>query len=59
MSIENYYSLNYLHKYKHQVYFRYADHVSIGDEVLVEENDKLIPRKVVNVSGLLMQGNNY
>ena len=36
--------------------FRYADHVSIGDEVLVKGNDVLTPAKVINVSSLIMQG---
>ena len=36
--------------------FRHADQVSIGDEVLVEENDDMMPAKVVNVSTLVLQG---
>ena len=35
---------------------RYADHVSVGNEVLVEENYELIPAEVINVSTLSMQG---
>ena len=36
---------------------RYADQLSIGDEVLVQENNELIPVKVNNVSSVAMQGN--
>ena len=35
---------------------RYAEKVSAGDEVLVPENNKLTPAKVINVSSLKMQG---
>ena len=31
----------------------------MDDEVLVSENDELTPAKVVNVSSVQMQGNNY
>ena len=37
--------------------FRYANNISLGDEVLVNKNDQLIPEKVENISILLMQGN--
>ena len=36
--------------------FRYADHISLDDEVLVFGDD-LIPTKVVNVSSIMMEGN--
>ena len=36
--------------------FRYADNISVGDEVLVEGNDKLTPLRVINVSNIMMQG---
>ena len=35
---------------------RYANEVSIGDELLVKENSKLLPAKVVNVSSFMMEG---
>ena len=38
------------------IFFRYADQVAIGDEVLVLENDDLTPTKVINVSSFNMQG---
>ena len=38
-------------------YFRYADEVSIGDEVLVQGNNGLTPTKVINVSKITLQGN--
>ena len=28
---------------------RYADQVEIGNEILVDENDKIIPAKVINI----------
>ena len=37
--------------------YRYADQVSVGDEVMVLRNDKFMPAKVMNVSNLIMQGN--
>ena len=36
---------------------RFADQVSVGDEVMVLDNDKLRPEKVINISDLIMQGN--
>ena len=36
--------------------YRYADQVLVGDEVLVQGIDNLIPAKVINVSSLNMQG---
>ena len=38
---------------------RYADAVSLGDEVLVEGNNVLTPARVTNVSKLTLQGNQY
>ena len=37
--------------------FRFADVISVGYEVLVEENDQLIPAKVLNISSLMTEGN--
>ena len=37
--------------------YRYADQVSVGDEVMVLRNDKLMPAKVMNVSSLIIKGN--
>ena len=39
--------------------FRYADEVSVGDAVLVHENDELIPAKVIRVASALMQGASF
>ena len=39
------------------VCFRYANNISLGEEVLVDNNDQLIPAKVGNISILFMQGN--
>ena len=36
---------------------RYADQVSAGDEVLVNEQYKITPAKAINVSSFEMQGN--
>ena len=36
---------------------RYADQVFVGNEVLIETNDEVIPAKVIDVSSLLLQGN--
>ena len=37
-------------------FFRYSDQVSIGDEVLVKENNQVIPGEVINVVTLTLQG---
>ena len=37
--------------------FRYADQVSVGDEVLLQVNDELTPVKVTHVSNIILQGN--
>ena len=36
---------------------RYANEVSVGDEVLAEGNDEFSPEKVLNVSTFPLQGN--
>ena len=36
--------------------FRNADQVSIGDEVLIQENEVLKPQRVIQVSSFIMQG---
>ena len=41
------------------ILFRYADELSIGDEVLVQGNNKLTLEKVVNVSHISMRGENF
>ena len=38
------------------LYFRCADQISVGDEVLVQQNSNSIPATVTNVSDLSMQG---
>ena len=38
--------------------FRYADQVSVGDEILVQENNELIPDKVIKKSNFVMEGKN-
>ena len=39
------------------IIIRYADQITIGDEVLIQENDKLTHGIVINVSSSIMQGN--
>ena len=39
--------------------FRFADKVSIGDEVLVQKYDGLVPAKVTKVFSSKMQGNKF
>ena len=36
--------------------FRYADEISVGDEVLVKQKDNFTAAKVNNVSDIMMQG---
>ena len=43
--------------YSNMLSYRYADQVSVGDEVMVLRNDKLMPAKVMDVSSLIVQGN--
>ena len=38
------------------VFYRFADQVSVGDEMLVEVNDEITPAMVTNVSNLILQG---
>ena len=38
---------------------RYAEQLSIDDEVLVNENNTLTPTKVINTTSLMMEGNYY
>ena len=38
------------------LYFRCSDQISVGDEVLVQQNSNSIPATVTNVSGISMQG---
>ena len=44
--------------WKH-ILFRYANELSIGDEVLVQGNNELTLEKVVNVSHISMRGENF
>ena len=37
-------------------FFRYADEVSVGDDVLVQDNNEMIPSKVQEVSSAIMKG---
>ena len=45
--------VSYINHFSH----RYADHIAIGDEVLVLKDSKLKPVKVMDVSSFMMQGN--
>ena len=47
---------NVPHIVKGIVSFRFADDISVGDEVLVERNNKPTPLKVIDVSTLIMEG---
>ena len=38
------------------VSFRFAEQISVGDEVIIPRNDELTPAKVTNVSVITMQG---
>ena len=35
---------------------RFADQIAIGDEILVNKKDELVPTKVLKISSLLMKG---
>ena len=37
-------------------HFRYAEQISIGNEMLVHQNNELTPAKVMNAFDLTMQG---
>ena len=39
--------------------FRYAEQVSIGDQVLVQGNDILLSAKITSISSIKMQGSHY
>ena len=36
--------------------FRFADMISIGYELLVQQNYKLVPAKVLNITSVIMEG---
>ena len=36
--------------------FRFAEQISVGDEVIIPRNDELTPAKITNVSVIAMQG---
>ena len=38
------------------LYYSFADQVSAGDDGMIQENDKLMAVKVINVSIIIMQG---
>ena len=37
----------------------FAHDVAAGDCVLIQKNDQLAPEKVINVSSITIQGNNF
>ena len=41
------------------IVFRYAKKVSIGDELLIQKENRLTPTKVIRLSNMTMQGNLY
>ena len=41
-----------------EYFFRYAEQLSNGDEVLIQKNFELSPEKVINVSDIIMTGKN-
>ena len=43
--------------YNTKLCFRYADKVSIGDEILVHETNLITQGRVINMSSITMQGN--
>ena len=38
---------------------RFAHDIAAGDCVLIQKNDQLVPEKVINVSSIAIQGNNF
>ena len=52
------YSLNYGRINQVTIFgFRYADQVSVGDEVLAQGNEEFTSEKILNVSTFPLQGN--
>ena len=41
------------------LFYRYADGVTVNDEVLVNENGKLIPAKVTEIKDIIMKGYDF
>ena len=39
--------------------FSYSDLVSVGDEVLVQGNNDILPTRVINVSNIMLQGDHW
>ena len=48
---------NFSNDFTKNNFFRFADEVSIGMEVLVNNINTLVPTKVINISSFMMQGN--
>ena len=42
-----------------QMCFRYADQITVGDELLVHGNGHIMQARVINVSSSVMQGGNH
>ena len=53
------YQLKHPYQYKTIFSVRFADQVSISDELLVQENNELVPAKVINISSLIMKGEHW
>ena len=51
-------SRKHYHNHNSQFNFRYADVISVGDEVLVRENNDMVPDKVTDVSTAILSGKN-
>lgn len=45
-----------IHSFEHYFVHRYADQVVIGNDILVDENKKMTPAKVICISNVKAQG---
>ena len=44
------------HSFQYYFVHRYADQILIGNDILVEKNNKLTPAKVISISSVKAQG---
>ena len=59
ISIQKHNKMSFPTNFSKIIFFRYADEVLIGNEVLVEKTNALVSAKVLNISTFKMQGIYY
>ena len=42
-----------------EIHYRFAHYVTTGDHVLIQQNDQLVPERVIDVSSFGIQGDYF